>query len=177
MTSNQIQAPRWLAILCAALSMGAHGCAAWRARPEPGQPAPALAGTLLDGRPFALAALRGQVVLVNFWATWCGPCRDEMPWLDAFYQQHRAQGFTLVGVSQDARRDRAQVAQAAGLVHYPALLRGDASENGFGEQPLLPVSYLIDRSGVIAARLAPDQGALDEQRLEALVLPLLKRGP
>ena len=67
--------------------------------------APALVATALDGQTFDLAKLRGKVVLVNFWATWCAPCRKEMPTLDAFYRRYRAQGFEMIGVSVDFARD------------------------------------------------------------------------
>ena len=76
---------------------------------EVGQPAPPLAATELNGQGFDLGALRGHVVIVNFWATWCVPCRAEMPALDAFYQSDHAQGLDMIGMSADRPRDRSDV--------------------------------------------------------------------
>ncbi|TLY80884.1 MAG: TlpA family protein disulfide reductase [Gammaproteobacteria bacterium] len=74
--------------------------------PEVGDPAPALLVPELDGHGFDLSALRGKVVIVNFWATWCAPCRAEMPVLDAFYRRYHAQGLELLGLSIDDAHDR-----------------------------------------------------------------------
>src|SRR5215475_6624351 len=74
-----------------------------------GQPAPALVVQELSGQSFDLAAQRGKVVVLNFWATWCPPCRNEMPVLDAFYRKYRSQGLELIGISVDRPHDGAQV--------------------------------------------------------------------
>jgi thiol-disulfide isomerase/thioredoxin len=152
------------------------GCASLRgAQPVRGAPAPALVATLLDGARFDLAQQRGQVVLVNFWASWCEPCRAEMPWLDSFYREHRAQGLVVLGVSEDARRERAEVLRAMAGLHYPAALGSEAGENGFGAQRLLPMTYVIDRQGALAAIIDPGAGGATERIAEA-VLPLLESG-
>src|ERR1700685_110149 len=89
------------------LLAAAHGS---RAQPAAvGQPAPALVVTQLDGRVFDLKSLRGRVVIVNFWATWCSPCRAEMPRLAAFYRRYHAQGVELLGLSVDEASDLATV--------------------------------------------------------------------
>jgi thiol-disulfide isomerase/thioredoxin len=139
------------------------------AGPALGQPAPGLVATTIDGSRFDLAALRGKVAIVNFWATWCAPCRKEMPELDAFYYHVHGRGIELVGLSVDRRRDRDAVAEAAKVVRYPVALLADAETNGFGKPGVLPVTYIVDRSGVVRAVLTPDTSPITADSLERMV--------
>jgi len=140
--------------------------------PAVGKPAPALIAPELDGQTFDLAAERGKVVIVNFWATWCGPCRAEMPLLNRFYLAHRAQGLVLVGVSVDDRHDRKQVVEVMHPFAYPAVLASTARVNGFGPPLAVPMTWIIDSTGVVRARLVSGN-AVTEQALSEAVLPLL----
>lgn len=140
--------------------------------PEVGQPAPALIAPQLDGQTFDLAALRGKVVIVNFWASWCGPCRAEMPLLNRFYLAHRAQGLALLGVSVDDRHDRKQVLEIMRQFAYPAVLAATAKVNGFGPPLAVPMTWIIDPAGVVRARLVSSSGVTEETLTQA-VLPLL----
>lgn len=140
---------------------------------EVGQPAPALTIPELDGRDFDLAALRGKVVIVNFWATWGEPCRQEIPALGAFYQQHHAQGLEMMGISADRPRDKRDVESMAKTMPYPVALLRSASANGFGPPRSLPTTFVIDKAGTVRAELQPDQTPVTEQSLNATVLPLL----
>lgn len=142
--------------------------------PHVGELAPALKLPELGGRTFDLAALRGKVVIVNFWATWCSPCRAEMPVLDAFYQHHRAQGVELLGLSIDDLDDRATVKQVMQHFRYPAGLMKLAKENGFGSPMAVPITYIIDGRGVIRQRILPGRTKITEQVLSQAVLPLLR---
>ena len=84
------------------------------------------------GRPAARPrALKGKVVVVNVWATWCGPCRAEMPMLDAFYRAHRSQGLALIGLSADRSRDLAEVRKVMAAFAYPAGLLSQATIDGW----------------------------------------------
>jgi thiol-disulfide isomerase/thioredoxin len=127
------------------------------AGPPVGQPAPALAGPELDGRTFDLGALRGKTVLVNFWATWCAPCRQEMPVLNAFYQRYHTGGLEMIGISADRPRDRDDVAKVMQVFLYPAAMLRDLTANGFGPPSALPITYAIDSQGVVRAIFTPDQ--------------------
>jgi len=138
--------------------------------PAVGKPAPGLVAPDLDGHTVDLAAERGKVVIVNFWATWCGPCRAEMPLLNRFYLEHRAQGLALVGVSVDDRHDRKQVVEIMRQFAYPAVLASSAGVNGFGPPLAVPMTWVIDTQGVVRARLV---SAVTEQALAQAVLPLL----
>src|ERR1700684_886482 len=88
-----------LALLAMILAI-AQGSSAFAAM-EVGQPAPSLVVQELDGQTFDLGAVRGKVVVVSFWATWCPPCRKEMPVLDALYRRYHGQGLEMIGLSAD----------------------------------------------------------------------------
>ena len=139
-----------------------------------GRPAPALVVTQLDGKPFELAAERGKVVIVNYWATWCSPCRAEMPVLDSFYKKYQGRGLVLLGVSVDEAHDRPAVIALMQKLSYPAALAADARTNGFGPPIAVPMTWIIDAHGVIRARLVSGN-AVTEKALSAAVLPLLSQ--
>lgn len=145
------------------------------APPAVGQPAPPLIVQELDGHDFNLAKLRGRVVLINVWATWCSPCRSEMPTLNAFYRRYHSRGLDLLGLSIDEAPDVAQVHQVMHQFSYPGALASAARVDGFGEPIAVPVTYVIDGSGVIRAVLeAEGPSGVSRQALEQAVLPLLR---
>jgi cytochrome c biogenesis protein CcmG/thiol:disulfide interchange protein DsbE len=142
-----------------------------RAAPEIGEAAPPLVLTAIDGTSIDLAKLRGKVVLVNFWATWCAPCRKEMPTLDSFYRRHRGQNFELVGISVDFPRDAAKMRKAAAGVSYPAVGIKDIEVNGFGAPDGVPVTYVIDGEGTIRDKFI----AVPNKLLNDVVVPMLAK--
>ena len=142
-----------------------------------GNAAPALVVPELDGKAFDLTALRGKVVVVNFWATWCPPCRKEMPALDAFYRRYHGSGLEMIGVSTDRPHDRSDVAKAAQSISYPAAMLEDATVNDFGTPYELPVTFVVDSSGVLRAKFTPDQNPVTEKLLTDAVIPLLPQNP
>jgi len=161
------------AMMSIAFSALATFSAAAAAAPAVGDAAPPLRVAELNGSPFDLEAERGKVVIVNFWATWCTPCRQEMPALDAFYRQYHDRGVELIGVSADRPHDRDDVQKVMQPFAYPAAVLTDARKNGFGRPGVLPVTYVIDASGVVRAKLTPDKVTVTEQTLSDSVLPLL----
>ncbi len=113
-----------------------------------GSDVPAVTLDMLDGGAVPLASLKGRVVLVNFWATWCPPCRAEMPGIEAVYEAKRADGFTVVGISTD-EKPRPKVAEFLrdhGIA-YPVAMATSEAVAAFGGVSSLPTSYLIDRRG------------------------------
>lgn len=167
--------PAWGLLLAAVLLLTAPA-ALLAAPPAVGQPAPQLVVPQLDGHEFDLANLRGKVVLVNVWATWCSPCRVEMPTLNAFYRRYHSRGLDLLGLSIDEAPDTAQVRQVMRQFSYPGALASAARVDGFGDPIAVPITYVIDSRGVIRAQLqAEGPSGVSEQALEEAVLPLLKR--
>ena len=137
-----------------------------------GDPAPALAVKTFDDKPFDLADLRGKVVIVNFWATWCPPCRAEMPTLDAFFRREQDHGVVLLGLSQDKPRARAEARRVMEKFSYPGALAFDAKSNGFGAQNALPMTYVIDAAGKVRAVLPGDMAPMTDKLLSDIVNPL-----
>jgi cytochrome c biogenesis protein CcmG/thiol:disulfide interchange protein DsbE len=138
-----------------------------------GQTAPAMVVTELDGQAFDLSALQGKVVVVNFWATWCPPCREEMPALDAFYRKHHGRGLEMIGLSTDRPRDRSDVTKVMQSYSYPAAMLDDAKVNDFGTPDALPMTVVVDGNGVVRAKLTPDETPVTEKSLSDAVLPLM----
>jgi len=110
-------------------------------------PAPDFTLRSLEGANLRLAEQRGRVVLVNFWATWCGPCKQEMPHLNRLYDKYRNAGFVLLGVNvDDDARQAAGLAQKLG-VHFPVLFDADKSVSRLYDLQSMPATVLIDRDG------------------------------
>lgn len=143
------------------------------AAPAELQPAPPLSATLLDGSPFDLAELRGKVVVVNFWASWCTPCREEMPALDAFYQRHRERGLRLIAISLDRAADAAKARQIAGQFSFPAALASQSRYKGYGRIRRLPITFVIDREGNLRQDITAGVAKVDLAFLEERIAPLL----
>ena len=152
---------RYLAICLLALGFSAGAA----------EPAPSLVVPTLAGGGFDLGALKGHPVIVNFWATWCVPCRAEMPMLSKFYAKHHGEGLEMIGVSIDQPRDLPKVQKAAAAVDYPVAVARDAKQNGFPAVNALPVTYVIDAKGNVKARLTPDDEELTEDELASLIKP------
>lgn len=139
-----------------------------------GEPAPPITLHALDGRDIDTRALRGKVVIVTFWATWCGPCRQELPLLSRYAAEHAHDGLVVLGFSLDDPEDLEQVRAVARDLSFPVGLLGDPHVPGYGRIWHLPVNFTIDRAGRLA-----DNGWRDrmpvwtEERLKTVVTPLL----
>lgn len=116
------------------------------------KPAPEFALKDADGKVVRLADYKGKVVLLNFWATWCGPCKIEIPWFVEFEQNHRDKGFAVLGVSMDEDGWAAVKPYVSShKVNYRMVIGDDMTAQKYGGVESLPTSFLIDREGRIAA--------------------------
>ncbi len=132
---------------------------------------PAYSLTTLNGHVFTSNELRGRVVLVNFWATWCPPCRFEMPGFESVYQKYKDRGFVVLGVSMDAGGE-APVKQFLADHHitYPVAMASGPMMQTFGNPNLLPTSFLIDQEGRVRGEV---QGVFASAALQQAVDRLL----
>jgi cytochrome c biogenesis protein CcmG, thiol:disulfide interchange protein DsbE len=129
-------------------------------------PAPALELVTLDGVPVSLADFRGSVVLVNLWATWCPPCREEMPTLNAFYEQYKDQDFLLIAINQEEPREVVEPFVEEFRLTFPVWLDEDYLAEDAFKTVHLPSSYVIGRDGRVRLMWI---GAISRENLEKSV--------
>ncbi|MFC5863746.1 TlpA family protein disulfide reductase [Acidicapsa dinghuensis] len=130
------------------------------ASPMVGKAAPSFTLTNLQGKKVSLADYKGKAIQLNFWATWCAPCKIETPWLVDLEKQYSPQGFEILGVSFDdldqddtklLAKEKVDIAKAADQlgIHYPVLLDGDSIAKSYGDPDVFPTSFFINREGEI----------------------------
>ena len=141
---------------------GANGGAPQFVSPLKGKPAPAFTLEDLSGKKVSLASYKGKAVLINFWATWCGPCKIETPWLVELRNQYAAKGFEILGVSTDdldpddkqkLADEKKMIARSAEELHidYPVLIDGASLSQPYDGLDAMPTSYFVDRTGTVVA--------------------------
>lgn len=141
-----------------------------------GKPAPEFALRDLAGHPVSLADYRGKAVLINFWATWCTPCKVEMPWFVALQQKYASQGFTILGIDKDYPEDLPKVPGFARKMNlnYPVLYGNAMTYAEYGCCDYLPTSYYVDRAGTV--RIAT-VGLGERDTVETYIRRLLQASP
>lgn len=127
--------------------------------------------TLPDSRVLTSESLKGKVVLVNFWATWCPYCRKEKPVIDDFWQDTRGKGFEVVSISIDDSPEKIAAWMQEKGYAFMAAPTNESVANAFGHVSSVPTSFIVDRDGNIRHKVA---GQLHAARLDELVSPLLK---
>src|SRR3954451_13615570 len=139
--------------------------------PEVDQPAPPLKGTLFSGEALDLAAMRGKVVLVNFYSSYCKYCAYELGNVETIYEKHKADGLEVIELAVDDRDDRERVERMLRIYHLPGTMADELSENGFARRYPTPTAFLIDRNGILRHK---HWGAKTADYFREILLPLLR---
>lgn len=148
--------------LSAALAAGAPAATV-------GKPAPKFTLTTFDREKVKLEDIRGKVVVLNYWATWCAPCKAEMPMMNAFHRENKDRGFEIYAVTTEDSVPKHQLKKLKSLLSFP--LADSLRSDGYGMiRGAVPTSYIIDRNGIVRHAKA---GAFQRAEFEALILPLL----
>lgn len=153
------------------------GDAAMTSSPLIGHPAPNFTLEDLNGKKVSLSSYKGKPLLVNFWATWCGPCKLETPWLVELRDEYAPKGFEILGISTDDidRNDAArfseekkEIAHFVQQMHmdYPVLIDGDALSHPYGGLDAMPTSFFVDRKGTV---VAVQMGITSKEDMEAKI--------
>ncbi|WP_426258770.1 TlpA family protein disulfide reductase [Sphingomonas sp. DC1600-2] len=154
--------------LSGALALAAVALLGAGGPPKVGDVAPPFELTLIDGSKVSSDALRGQVVVLNFWATWCGPCKKELPTLDTYYELQKTHGLKVFTIATEDSLPLFQLKKLFAVMHMPSARRIK------GNYPILsgvPTNYIIDRSGHVRYAKA---AAFDLDSLNAELVPLLR---
>lgn len=139
--------------------------------PAPGRPAPDFTLVGADGTRHRLSDYRGRPVVINFWATWCPPCRAEMPALDQAYHQHREAGLLVIGVNMQESREVVQAFRESLGVHFPFALDEKGAVSRQYQVRGLPTTFFIAPDGTVAVRWT---GMLTEEALTRILSAILQ---
>jgi cytochrome c biogenesis protein CcmG/thiol:disulfide interchange protein DsbE len=164
--------------------LGLAGNAPLFLSPLTGKPAPNFALEDLNGKKLSLASYKGKAVLINFWATWCAPCKIETPWLIELRNQYAAQGFEVLGISTEGddlqkddkagwATDKAAIAKFVQemKVPYPVLINGDSLSKPYGGLDEMPTTFFVDRKGTV---VAVQMGLTSKAEIEANIRKALE---
>jgi cytochrome c biogenesis protein CcmG/thiol:disulfide interchange protein DsbE len=136
------------------------------------QKAPNFSLKTADGKTVELARLKGKVVLVNFWATWCGPCRKEMPDFVEVYKQKKSKGLEIVSISLDREGWKVVIPFVKQYgINFPVVVGNAELADAYGGMEYIPTTFIVDRSGMIVDKHI---GMMPKQLLEQKLQPLLK---
>lgn len=155
---------------CKGVALGAIAMASMSAKgvPTVGQPAPPFEITLMDGTKVSSDALRGQVVVLNFWATWCGPCKKELPTLDGYYEAQKSHGLKVFAITTEDSVPLYRMKKLFEMMHIQPARK---IKGGYDILGGVPTNYIIDRAGRV--RFAKAE-AFDLESLNRLLVPLMR---
>jgi len=114
-----------------------------------GKPAPEFVLKDLEGQEVKLTDFQGKVLILDFWATWCGPCREEIPGFIALQSQYAAKGFSMIGISTDRGAAVVTAFAKEWKIPYPLLMAGEKVQQDYGEIAAIPTTFVVDKKGII----------------------------
>ncbi|MEG3174763.1 TlpA disulfide reductase family protein [Sphingomonas sp. RB3P16] len=152
-----------LALLVSAIAMSGASAA-----PKVGEVAPRYELTLIDGSKISSEQLRGQVVVLNFWATWCGPCKAELPLLDAYYDAQKGHGLKVFAIATEDSLPPYQLKKLFAAMHMPSARK---IKGPYAAMTGVPTNFIIDRAGRLRYAKA---NAFDLDALNTLLVPMLQ---
>ena len=138
-----------------------------------GKPAPFFEIKTLSGVTITPASAKGKILIINVWATWCEPCRKEMPEIEAFYQKYHDQGVDVVAVSMDDASEIETIKTVMKSFTFPAAVDKYSDLHKFGRMWRMPVTFVIDQNGILRRNGWDSEPVVDAAILEKVVTPLL----
>lgn len=145
------------------------------AKAEVGMPAPIIEGRLLNGETISTSSLKGRVILVNFWASWCAPCREEMPLMENFYKRYKNEGFEILAISMDSVKDIPDAKKVMQSYSFLGAHKDELKLSEYGRIWRIPSTFIIDRDGTLVKHGLIGAPQVDEEMLTKLVVPLIKK--
>ncbi len=143
----------------------------WAQEPKIGEPAPDFQVETFDGKHLSLADFKGQVVILNFWATWCTPCRKELPTLDAYYRLRKENGLAILAIATEHSVSDVDLKPLSKVLSFPMVRR---IKGPYRDMHAIPTNFVIDRNGILRYAKAD---AFDLNKLNAVLVPLLSEPP
>lgn len=142
-----------------------------------GKAAPSFEIKMLSGASITPASAKNRILVINLWATWCEPCRKEMPEIEAFYQKYHEQGVDVIAVSLDDKSDIEAVKTVMKSYSFPAAMEKNSDLHHFGKIWRVPVTFVIDQNGILRHNGWEGSPLVDAHILENMVAPLLAPPP
>ena len=139
-----------------------------------GDPLPTISGKLFNNTSFSSKEWQGKVIIINFWASWCEPCKEELPLLQSFYQTYHAQGLEILTISMDKSADMAMAKKMIGTYPFSNAFKEDLSLQEFGRIWRIPSTFIINRQGMIVKDGLKGEHLVNESLLHQVVLPLIE---
>ena len=137
-----------------------------------GQITPNIAGKLIDGQTFSLSALRGRVVLINFWASWCEPCKEEMPQIEDFFQKNKSKGLEVIAINLDKPSGIEAAKKIMSSYTFQFALKNDMHYSALGYIWRVPSTFVIDKKGILRKSGLTGEAKVNSQLLEETINPL-----
>lgn len=138
------------------------------------EPAPSIQGKLLDGSTFTTTNIKNKIILINFWASWCEPCREEMPLMESFYQKNK-QKVEIIAISLDRISDLNDVKKVAAHYSFPIALKDDVDFSVYGRIWRIPSTFVINKQGILIKDGLSGAPKIDQHFIDNILQPLINQ--